>query len=48
VPNPKIGTDFHLFYDEKPLGKARPDLINETISYYQTASDMLKKKKYQK
>ena len=48
VPNPKIGTDFHLFYDEKPLDKARPDLINETISYYQTASDMLKKKKYQK
>ncbi len=48
LPNPKIGTDFQLFYDEKPLDKARPDLINETISYYQTASDMLKKKKYQK
>jgi phosphoglycerol transferase MdoB-like AlkP superfamily enzyme len=48
VPNPKIGIDFQLFYDEKPLDKARPDLINETISYYQTASDMLKKKKYQK
>jgi len=24
------------------------DLENETISYYQTASDILKKKKYQK
>ena len=48
VPNPKIGTDFQLFYDEKPLDKPRPDLINETISYYQTASDMLKNKKYQK
>ncbi len=46
--NPKIGADFQLFYDEKPLNKARPDLIKETISYYQTASDMLKKKKYQK
>jgi phosphoglycerol transferase MdoB-like AlkP superfamily enzyme len=48
ITNPKIGTDFQLFYDEKPLSKARPDLIDETISYYQTASDMLKKKKYQK
>ena len=48
VPNPKIGTDFQLFYDEKPLDKLRPDLINETISYYQTASDMLKNKKYEK
>jgi phosphoglycerol transferase MdoB-like AlkP superfamily enzyme len=48
VPNPKIGTDFQLFYDEKPLDKPRPDLINETISYYQTASDMLKNKKYEK
>ncbi len=48
VPNPKIGVEFQLMYDQKPLEKARPDLINETISYYQTASDMLKKKKYQK
>ncbi|WP_291104326.1 MULTISPECIES: LTA synthase family protein [unclassified Flavobacterium] len=48
LPNPKVGKDFQLFYDEKPLDKARPDLINETISYYQTASDMLNKNKYQK
>ena len=47
-PNPKIAPNFQLFYDEKPVGKPRTDLINETISYYQTASDMLKKKKYQK
>ncbi len=26
----------------------RTDLVNETISFYQTASDMLKEKKYQK
>jgi hypothetical protein len=26
----------------------RKDLINETISIYQTASDVLKKKQYQK
>ena len=48
VPNQKIDADFQLMYDQKPLEKTRPDLINETISYYQTASDMLKKKKYQK
>ena len=26
----------------------RTDLVNETISFYQTASDMLKKREYQK
>ncbi len=47
---PKAGleNDFQIFYDQKPLNKERIDLINETISYYQTASYMLKKKKYQK
>ncbi|MFM9825503.1 LTA synthase family protein [Flavobacterium sp.] len=44
----KTGNEFQLYYDEKPLYKERTDLIKETISYYQTASDMLKKKKYQK
>jgi len=48
LPNPKLGSDFQLFYDEKPIQKERTDLVNETISYYQTASDILKKKKYQK
>jgi phosphoglycerol transferase MdoB-like AlkP superfamily enzyme len=43
-----IENDFQLYYDQKPLLKEREDLINETISFYQTASDMLKKKKYQK
>ncbi|PWA05878.1 LTA synthase family protein [Flavobacterium psychrotolerans] len=48
LPNPKLEADFQLFYEEKPLLKERTDLINETISYYQTASDILKKKQYQK
>ncbi|MFM2370230.1 MAG: hypothetical protein RL619_2556, partial [Bacteroidota bacterium] len=33
---------------QNPLIKERTDLVNQTISYYQTASDMLNKKKYQK
>ena len=48
VPNAKLGADFQIFYDEKLLDKPRKELENETISYYQTASDLLKKKKYDK
>ena len=48
IPNPKIASDFQLLYEQKPIAKPRLDLENETISYYQTASDILKKKKYQK
>jgi phosphoglycerol transferase MdoB-like AlkP superfamily enzyme len=48
IPKPNIEADFQLYYDQKPLEKARPDLIDETISYYQCASDILRKKKYQK
>jgi phosphoglycerol transferase MdoB-like AlkP superfamily enzyme len=48
LPKEGIEDDFQLYYDQKPLAKKRDDLINETISFYQTASDMLKKKKYQK
>ncbi|ENA1799407.1 sulfatase-like hydrolase/transferase [Flavobacterium psychrophilum] len=48
IENSKLGADFQIMYDKKLLNKERTDLINETISYYQTASDMLKKKKYQK
>nr|WP_315232477.1 sulfatase-like hydrolase/transferase [uncultured Flavobacterium sp.] len=47
-PNQKVARDFQIHYDQIVLKKEKPDLINETISYYQTASDMLKKKKYQK
>ncbi|KQX00665.1 LTA synthase family protein [Flavobacterium sp. Root420] len=47
-PKPGIATEYQIYYDEIPLQTERTDLVNETISFYQTASDMLKKKKYQK
>jgi hypothetical protein len=47
-PNQKVSSDFQIFYDQIPLTKERADLVHETISYFQTASDMLKEKKYQK
>ncbi|TDE49263.1 LTA synthase family protein [Flavobacterium sp. GT3P67] len=47
-PNQKVARDFQIFYDQIPLTQERTDLVNETISYYQTASYMLKKNKYQK
>lgn len=43
-----LDDDFNIFYDQKPLSKPRLDLINETISHYQTASYLLKNKKYEK
>ncbi|MFV7235639.1 MULTISPECIES: LTA synthase family protein [Flavobacterium] len=46
--NQKIAPNFQIYYNQNPLIKERTDLVNQTISYYQTASDMLKKKKYQK
>lgn len=47
-PKEGIEADFQLYYNQKPLKSERTDLVNETISFYQTASDILKKKKYQK
>ena len=47
-PRGNISDDFQVLYDEKPLIKPRQDLINETISYYQTAAHLLKNNKYQK
>lgn len=47
-PKEGIEADFQLYYNQKPLKKERTDLINDVISFYQTASDILKKKKYQK
>lgn len=47
-PNPKLKRGFNLFYEEKPMTKIREDLVNETISYYQTSAYLLKNKKYQK
>jgi phosphoglycerol transferase MdoB-like AlkP superfamily enzyme len=46
-PDQKTATDFQIYYDQVPLKNKRTDLINETISYYQTASEILKKKKYE-
>ena len=47
-PKEGIEADFQAYYDQKQLQTPRPDLIKETIAYYQTASDVLKQKKYQK
>ena len=48
IENPKLGKDFQIMYDEKLLEKERTDLVNETISYYQSAFYLLSMKKYQK
>ncbi|CAN1511430.1 MdoB Phosphoglycerol transferase and related proteins, alkaline phosphatase superfamily [Flavobacteriaceae bacterium] len=47
-PDQKVPSEYQIHYDQVPLNKERTDLVNETISFYQTASDVLKKKKYQK
>lgn len=43
-----LSNDFDIYYDQLPLNQKRTDLIHETISYYQTASWLLKEKKYEK
>lgn len=47
-PKEGIESDCQLYYDEKPMKKERIDLVNDAISFYQTASDVLKKKKYER
>jgi phosphoglycerol transferase MdoB-like AlkP superfamily enzyme len=47
VPTTGIAPEYQIHYDEKCMKTERTDLINETISFYQTASAMLKEKKYQ-
>ncbi|MDR6763528.1 phosphoglycerol transferase MdoB-like AlkP superfamily enzyme [Flavobacterium sp. 2755] len=47
-PKDSVSSDFQVEYDEMPLKKQKMDLVNETISYYQSASFLLKEKKYQK
>jgi len=47
-PKDGIAPEYQIDYNEKCMKKEKTDLVNETISFYQTASDMLKKKKYQK
>lgn len=46
--NAKMGKEFQLEFDQEILQTPRVDLINETISYYQTASARLKAKAYDK
>lgn len=47
-PKGTIPTDFQIYYKQTPLVKQRNDLVNETVSYYQTASNLLKNKKFEK
>lgn len=46
-PN-NLPKEFQIMYEEKPMEKLNQNLVNETVSYYQTASFILKNKKYQK
>jgi phosphoglycerol transferase MdoB-like AlkP superfamily enzyme len=47
VNNPKLQNNFQINYEEKKVDKIKDNLVKETISYYQTASESLKKKAYQ-
>ena len=47
-PKGNLANEFQIYYDEKPLKTARKDLIDATITYYQTSAKLLKEKKYQK
>jgi Sulfatase len=47
-PKGNLPVDFQIYFDQKLMQKQRTDLVNETVSYYQTASFMLKNKKYDK
>jgi phosphoglycerol transferase MdoB-like AlkP superfamily enzyme len=47
-PDSKLKRGFQLFYEEKPMTTLREDLVNETISFYQTSAYLLKNKQYQK
>ena len=48
IPKKGIAPEYQIHYEEKPLKIQRADLANETISFYQTASAILKRKEYQK
>jgi phosphoglycerol transferase MdoB-like AlkP superfamily enzyme len=47
-PKDNVATDFQIHYEQIPIAKENTKLVNETISYYQTASSILKNKKYEK
>ena len=48
IENKKLSADFQIYYEEILMKTKREDLIKEATAYYQTASDMLQKGKYQK
>lgn len=48
ITNSKIMDDFEIYYEETPRKELDQSLILEATSYYQTATYMLKNKKYQK
>ncbi|CAM3598360.1 LTA synthase family protein [Flavobacterium saliperosum] len=43
-----LSAEFQIHYEEKPRRVLDKKMVNETIAYYETASEMLKHKKYQK
>lgn len=43
----KPDSDIIVQYDERPIKNLRKDLVNKTVAYYETASEMLKHNKYQ-
>lgn len=47
-PKDNVAADFQIHYEQIPIAKENTKLVNETISYYQTASSILKNKKYEK
>lgn len=47
-PNQKEAREYQIYYESVLLSEEKTPLVNETISFYQTASDILKKKKYEK
>jgi phosphoglycerol transferase MdoB-like AlkP superfamily enzyme len=46
IENSKLGSDFSIYYEENLMKIKREDLIKECIAFYQTATDMLQKKKF--
>ncbi|MNQ09963.1 Lipoteichoic acid synthase 1 [compost metagenome] len=46
-PTPNMAPEFQIHYDEIPLKSENIKLTDETISYYQSASYVLKEKEYQ-
>jgi phosphoglycerol transferase MdoB-like AlkP superfamily enzyme len=43
-----LKSEFEIHYKEQPMAKLNPNLVNETIAYYQTAAHLLKAKKLNK